>query len=74
MARGLRTERVSEIVELEEGRCEYRTWECQGGVLARVVKWKFEGVLGERFGGWCEGLRGECERRAREGEEGGEGW
>ena len=66
VARGLRTERFSEVIELEGGeRCLYRTWECQGGVLARTVKWLYEKKLGERFDDWCRDLKKECEKRAQ---------
>ena len=78
MSRGLRTERFSEVIALDdvggqvEG-CEYRTWECQGGMLARTVKWMYERTLSERFGDWCRNLKAECERKGRErkGEGGG---
>lgn len=73
MARGLRSERFHEVVSLAEGGCEVRTWECQGGVLARAVKWKYGGVLGGKFEGWCADLKGEAERRVREGGGGGAG-
>lgn len=49
VARGLKSERVSEVLDLGEGQALYRTWECQGGMLARVVKWKFEKVLEQKF-------------------------
>ena len=42
---GLRQERFSEIIGLSDGECEYRTWECQGGILARTVKWFCEKTL-----------------------------
>lgn len=63
-AMGLKTERVSEIIDLGDGTSEYRTWECQGGMLARVVKWKFEKTLNEKFALWCAGLKQESEKRA----------
>ena len=65
-ARGLKAERFNEIIDLGDGRCEYRSWECQGGLLARTVKWFYEKTLQERFGTWCEDLKRECERRAKE--------
>lgn len=70
VARGLRTERFHEVIELEEGKeCEVRTWECQGGVLARVVKFQYKNVLERKFEQWCAELKNEAERRAREAEE-----
>ena len=77
MSRGLRSERFSEVIALDDegGRvkgCEYRTWECQGGLLARTIKWTYGGVLPGRFEAWCVGLKGECERMVGEGE-GGDG-
>ena len=51
----------------EEGEyCVYRSWECQGGVLARIVKWKFRDVLLERFKVNAEDLKKEAERRWKE--------
>ena len=67
VARGLRTERFSEIIDLGSGECEYRTWECQGGVLATTVKWLYEKTLQEKFAEWCADLKRECERRMKEG-------
>ena len=68
MARGLRTERFSEIIDLGDGKgCEYRTWECQGGVLAKTVKWLFQDTLRQKFREWCEDLKREAETRARAG-------
>ena len=66
VARGLRQERFSEIIELSDGECEYRTWECQGGILARTVKWLYEKTLQEKFGEWCIDLKRESERRVKE--------
>lgn len=62
-ARGLKAERFNEIIDLGDGRCEYRSWECQGGLLARTVKWFYEKTLQEKFETWCEDLKRECERR-----------
>ena len=66
VSRGLKTERFSEIIDLGNGECEYRTWECQGGILATTVKWMYEKTLQEKFAEWCADLKGECERRVRE--------
>lgn len=68
VARGLRTERFHEIVPLGDGsECEVRTWECQGGILARAVKFYYKDVLKRKFAEWCEDLKREAERRAGEG-------
>ena len=68
VARGLRTERFHEIIVLGEGEeCEVRTWECQGGILARAVKFYYKDVLMGKFGEWLGDLKREAERRAREG-------
>ena len=66
VARGLKSERVSEVIDLRDGTSEYRTWECQGGVLARVVKWKFEKILKEKFGLWCADLKHESEKQVQD--------
>ena len=67
VARGLRTERFSEIIDLGEGRgCEYRTWECQGGLLAKTVKWLYQSTLKEKFATWCEDLKREAEKRVND--------
>jgi hypothetical protein len=70
VARGLRTERFHEIIPLRDGsECEVRTWECQGGILARAVKFYFKDVLRRKFAEWCEDLKGEAEKRAGKGGE-----
>lgn len=64
VARGLRSERFHEIIALEEGQaCEVRTWECQGGILARAVKHYYKDILQTKFADWCADLRVEAERR-----------
>lgn len=68
VARGLKSERVSEVIDLGNGTSEYRTWENQGGVLARVVKWKFEKILNDKFALWCAGLKQECEKHSKCGD------
>lgn len=66
VARGLRSERFHEIIDLGEGNgCEVRTWENQGGVLARAVKFYYKDVLMKKFQGWCEELKIEAERLAK---------
>ncbi|KAL8972371.1 MAG: hypothetical protein Q9183_000597 [Haloplaca sp. 2 TL-2023] len=64
VARGLRTERFNEVIELGDGEgCEIRTWENQSGVLARAVKWSYKDVLNKKFEGWCKELKKEAEKR-----------
>ena len=82
VARGLRSERFHEIIPISntaggrdggEEECEVRTWECQGGVLARAVKWYFKDVLKSKFMEWCEDLKKECEKKVSgQGVRGGE--
>ena len=67
VARGLRSERFHEIIVLGEGQCEVRTWECQGGVLARAVKYYYKDTLKKKFAKWCEDLKREAEKRANNG-------
>lgn len=70
VARGLRSERFSEIIVSADGQnCEFRTWECQGGVLARAVKFTYGKTLLEKFAGWCTELKKEAEKRVEEGQE-----
>ena len=64
MARVMKGERFHEIIVLGEGECEVRTWECLGGVLARLVKWTYgETFFREKFRNWVRELKEECERR-----------
>ena len=66
VARGLKTERFHEIISLDgESGCEVRTWECQGGVLARAVNFYYKDVLMRKFVDWCNDLRKEAESRVR---------
>ncbi len=67
MTRGLKSERWHEIVELGENECRVKTWECQGGMLARAVKYYYKDVLQRKFEEWCQELKTEAERRVREG-------
>jgi hypothetical protein len=68
VARGLRTERFHEIIPLGDGsECEVRTWECQGGILARAVKFYYKDVLKRKFAVWCEDLKREAEKKSSEG-------
>ena len=63
VARGLRSERYHEIIATGDAECEVRTWECQGGVLARAVKWTYGKVLLEKFDVWCADLKRASEAR-----------
>jgi len=71
VARGLKTERFHEIIPILDGQggveCEVRTWECQGGPLARAVKYMFKETLQKKFMEWCEDLKKEAEKRLTEG-------
>ena len=66
VAKGLKTERFHEIIILSENTCAVRTWECQGGSLARVVKWMYKDTLKQKFADWCEDLKRESESRFQE--------
>lgn len=64
VARGLRSERFHDIIPSADGQsCEVRTWECQGGTLARAVKWMYKDLLKTKFELWCADLKAESERR-----------
>jgi hypothetical protein len=64
VARGLRSERFHEIIPLGENECEVRTWENQGNLLARTVKWLFEKKLKQKFQDWCDDLKRFSEEKA----------
>ena len=66
VTRGLKSERWHEVIELGEEECEVRTWECQGGMLARAVKYYYKDVLQQKFEGWCLELKREAEKRVAE--------
>lgn len=66
VAKGLKTERFHEIVPLSAESCALRTWECQGGSLARVVKWMYKDTLSQKFADWCEDLKRESEKQFQE--------
>jgi Polyketide cyclase / dehydrase and lipid transport len=66
VARGLRTERFHEIIVINDNECEVRTWENQGNLLARTVKWLFQKVLVEKFQGWCDELKKYCEDKVKQ--------
>ena len=62
VSRGLRTERFHEVITLADNECEVRTWENQGGLLARTVRWLYKQTLDEKFLLWCTDLKKYCER------------
>ena len=62
VSRGLKSERYHEIIILGEDECEVRTWECQGGSLARAVKWMYKDTLQKKFAEWCEDLKKAAEK------------
>jgi len=57
----LAAERVNEIEVVGDGTCLYRTWETFTGPYARIVRWKFEQTLNERFDDWVRDLQKYCE-------------
>jgi len=59
----MQAERVNEIEDRGDGTCIYRTWETFGGLMARIVKWKYEAVLRDRFKDWVRDLKNYVERR-----------
>jgi polyketide cyclase/dehydrase/lipid transport protein len=65
VARGLHTERFHEVIVLGENECEVRTWEQQGGILARTVKWFYDKTLNEKFKEWCDGLKKFSEEKVK---------
>lgn len=66
VARGLKSERFHEIIIIGENSCSVRTWECQGGSLARAVKWMYKDTLKQKFADWCEDLKQESEKQFQE--------
>ena len=66
MTRGLKSERWHEVVDLGENECLVKTWECLGGMLARVVRYYYKDVLQRKFEEWCQELKQEAEKRVRE--------
>lgn len=63
MSRGLNSERFHEIIVRGEERCEVRTWEVMGGVLAYAVKWIYKKTLDQKFVEWCADLKGYGEKK-----------
>ena len=62
VSRGLKAERFHEIISLDEHSCEVRTWESQGGLLARAVKYYYKDVLMAKFQKYCDELKAEAEK------------
>ena len=56
-AKGLNVERFHEVIVRGEERCEVRTWEVMGGILAHVVKLLYKKTLNKKFGEWCAELK-----------------
>jgi len=66
----LAAERVNEIEVRGDGTCLYRSWETFAGPYARIVKWKFEQTLSQRFDDWVRDLKKYAEGVAKEQREG----
>lgn len=69
----LKTERVIEIEELEDGTTEVRHWQSFKGMGAKMIKKKWERVLQEKFVDFVRDLRKRSlvlEKKGRMGEEG----
>ena len=66
VAKGLRSERFSEVIVRGENECEVRTWELMGGVLAKTVKWFYKDTLNQRFEDWATDLKRFCEEKAKD--------
>lgn len=64
VSKGLKSERFHEIILTGENECEVRTWECQGGMLAKTVKWMYGKTLMAKFQLWCDDLKAHCEKTA----------
>ena len=65
-AKGLRSERFTEVIVRGESECEVRTWELMGGILARTVKWFYKDTLNKRFEDWARDLKTFSEEKVRE--------
>ncbi len=53
----LRSERVHEITDKDDGTCEYRTWETFAGPIAYIIRLIYGNVLQERFKDWGRDLK-----------------
>jgi hypothetical protein len=62
-AKGLNTERFHEVIVRGQAKCEVRTWEAMGGVLAHTVKWLYRKTLERKFDEWCTELKAFSEER-----------
>lgn len=62
-AKGLNTERFHEVIVRGQERCEVRTWEVMGGMLAHTVKWLYKKTLDKKFDEWCTDLKAFSEKR-----------
>ena len=68
MGIGPKAERVCEVIGWDgngEG-CEFKTWECQGGVMARIVKWMYGERLRVAFADWGRELKEYVEASPKE--------
>ncbi len=52
-----RTERVHEMINKEDGTCEYCTWETFAGPTAYIIRLIYGNVLKERFNDWGRDLK-----------------
>ncbi|PKS13212.1 hypothetical protein jhhlp_000558 [Lomentospora prolificans] len=52
----LRSERVQEFIESEEGGCEYYCWETFYGMIVSVLRWSVGSKLQGGFAAWMDGL------------------
>jgi hypothetical protein len=53
----LRTERVHEMIDKEDGTCEYCTWETFAGPTAYIIRLIYGNALEERFKDWGRDLK-----------------
>lgn len=67
VARGLKSERFTEVIVTGENECEVRSWEVMGGMLAYTVKWMFQATLKEKFQLWASDLKKWSEKKHQEG-------
>ena len=67
----VRADRVQECVALEDGGCEWSTWESFGGSLGMgmMLRLALGGKLVERFGDWGRDLKVRCEELQKKKEE-----
>ncbi|KAJ9629781.1 hypothetical protein H2203_002162 [Taxawa tesnikishii (nom. ined.)] len=61
----LHADRVNEIEDHGDGTCEFRSWETFGGPLAKIVRWKYEKALQERFRDWVTDMKNYVEGKER---------